>query len=121
MPPTNAQAATSVVDIMATDFAFKAPDTFPAGLVKLRLMNHGQDVHHAQVLRLNDGVSFDQLMSTFEAQGDAALRLVSVDGGPGALNPAKSAEVTVDLTPGSYVLPALWLAQTACRTWPRAC
>src|SRR5215467_5569794 len=61
--PANTQAATSVVDIMATDFAFEAPDTFPAGLVKLRLMNHGQDVHHAQVLRLNAGVTFDQLMS----------------------------------------------------------
>jgi hypothetical protein len=100
----NAQVATSVVDIMATDYAFQAPDTFPAGLVKLRLMNHGQEVHHAQVLRLNDGVTFDQLMSTFQAEGDAALRLVTVDGGPGALNSAKSAEVTVDLKPGSYVL-----------------
>src|SRR5262249_16188355 len=38
------------------------------------------------------------------AEGDAALRLVSVDGGPGALNPARTAEVTLDLKPGNYVL-----------------
>src|SRR5262245_35231120 len=48
-----------VIDIMASDYAFDAPDTLPAGMVTVRLMNDGQEPHHAQLLRLNDGLSFD--------------------------------------------------------------
>src|SRR5919205_417196 len=65
-----------VIDIMASDYAFDAPDTLPAGLVTVRLMNHGQEPHHAQLLRLNDGVSFDDFAAALEAEGESALRLV---------------------------------------------
>ena len=33
IPAPQQPGAAAVVDIMATDFAFQAPDTFPAGLV----------------------------------------------------------------------------------------
>jgi hypothetical protein len=104
-PTAHAAAATPpVVDIMASDYAFEAPDVLPAGLVTLRLMNHGQEPHHAQLLRLNDDVTFDQLTAAWQAEGDAALRLVTVAGGPGALDPLKSGEATLELQPGAYVL-----------------
>jgi hypothetical protein len=93
-----------VIDIMASDYAFDAPDTLPAGLVTIRLMNHGREPHHAQVLRLNDGVSFDDFAAALQAEGDRALRLTTLTGGPGALSTLKTTEVTLDLTPGSYAL-----------------
>ena len=93
-----------VIDIMASDYAFDAPDTLPAGLVTVRLMNHGQEPHHAQLLRLNDGVSFEDFAAALQAEGDGALRLVTLTGGPGALSTLKTTEVTLDLTPGSYAL-----------------
>jgi hypothetical protein len=99
-----AAATPTVVDIMASDYAFEAPDVLPAGLVTLRLMNHGQEPHHAQLLRLNDDVTFDQFAAALQTEGEAALRLVAMPGGPGALSPLKSGEVTLDLTAGSYVL-----------------
>lgn len=101
---TAAAAAPPVIDIMASDYAFDAPDTLPAGLVTLRLMNHGQEPHHAQLMRLNPDISFDDLTQALQAEGDGALRLVTLTGGPGALSPFKSTEVTLDLAPGDYVL-----------------
>jgi hypothetical protein len=104
-PTAHAAAATPpVVDIMASDYAFEAPDVLPAGLVTLRLMNHGQEPHHAQLLRLNDGVTFDQFAAALQTEGEGALRLVAITGGVGALDPLKSGEATLDLSAGSYVL-----------------
>jgi hypothetical protein len=99
-----AAATPPVVDVMASDYAFEAPDVLPSGLVTVRLMNHGQEPHHAQLLRLNDGVTFDQFATALHTEGEGALRMATISGGPGALGPLKSAEVTLDLTTGSYVL-----------------
>jgi hypothetical protein len=107
LPSVQANPATAVsppvIDVMASDYAFDAPDSIPAGLVTVRLMNHGQEAHHAQLLRLDDDVSFDQFASTLQSEGEAALRLTTLTGGPGALSPSRSGEVTLDLTPGQYV------------------
>jgi hypothetical protein len=97
-------ASAPVIDIMASDYAFDAPDTLPAGLVTLRLMNHGQEPHHAQLLKLNDGVSFEDFGAALESEGEAALRLTTLTGGPGALSTSKTTEVTLDLAPGQYAL-----------------
>jgi len=107
-PPTStagAQAAAPrVVEFNATDYAFSAPETLPAGLVTIRLTNHGQGPHHAQFLRLNAGVTFDQFSTAVQQQGPAALRLGSAAGGPGTIDPLGTSEVTLDLTPGMYEL-----------------
>jgi hypothetical protein len=100
----DAVATAPVIDVMASDYAFDAPDTLPAGLVTLRLMNHGQEPHHAQLLHLNDGVTFQDFAAALEAEGEGALRLVTLTGGPGALSTLKTTEVTLDLAPGSYAL-----------------
>lgn len=99
-----AAAAPPVIEIMASDYAFDAPDTLPSGLVTIRLMNHGQEPHHAQLLRLNSGVSFGDFTQALQDEGEAAIQLTTLTGGPGALSPLKSTEVTLDLTPGDYVL-----------------
>jgi hypothetical protein len=108
-PPTSvpapAPALPTVIDIDAADFAFTTPDSLPAGLVTLRMRNHGQEVHHGQVLRLNDGVSLDQFMSAMQrgAEPEAAA-MVSAEGGPGLIDPHFTAEVSLDLKPGEYIL-----------------
>jgi hypothetical protein len=104
LPSAHASVPPPVVDIMATDYAFDAPDTIPSGLVTIRLMNHGQEPHHAQLLRMNDGVSFAEFGAALQSEGESALRLTTLTGGAGALNPSKSDEVTLNLTPGQYAI-----------------
>jgi hypothetical protein len=103
-PAPTAAPAARVVEFQASEYTFNAPDTLPAGRVTIRLTNHGVEPHHGQLMRLNDGVTFDQFTSALQAEGDAAIRFVSLEGGPGAIDPHGSSEVTLDLKPGAYVL-----------------
>ena len=50
------------VTITAKDFSFDAPDTISAGLVSLKLVNQGQQLHHVQLARLSDGKTYTDLM-----------------------------------------------------------
>ena len=79
------------------------PDTIQAGQITLVMRNTGQEPHHAQLLRLNTGVTLDQFMAAL-AQGEGpALALVSQAGGPGPVGPNATSEVTLDLREGQYV------------------
>jgi uncharacterized cupredoxin-like copper-binding protein len=82
--PTPQAAEPPVVTITATDYAFAAPDTIPAGLITLRLVNQGKELHHASLVRLGEGKS-------------------SFVGGPNTVTVGDTAQATQVLEPGSYV------------------
>lgn len=106
-PTVSAQtqpAPTAVVDWVATEYAFTTPEVLPAGTVRIRLTNDGQEVHHGQLLRLLTGITFEQFTSALETEGQSALRFTSLEGGPGAVDPHATSDVTLDLKPGNYVL-----------------
>src|SRR5262249_578168 len=71
-PSAPAQAATpapSAIDalpqvvITATDYRLDLPMTIAAGRVAVTLENDGAEPHHAALLKLNDGVTPDQLQA----------------------------------------------------------
>jgi hypothetical protein len=92
------------ITIKTHDYSFEAPAQIEAGLVSIRLENEGQEPHHVQLVRLNDGVTMEQLQAKLQQGPEAALPLVTLDGGPGVVPSGKSQQVTVELTPGYYVL-----------------
>lgn len=94
----------ATVTIKAHDYAFEAPAQIEAGLVSITLVNEGQEPHHVQLARLNDGVTLAQLQAALQQGPAAAFPLVTWAGGPGALPPGQWQQVTVELTPGQYVL-----------------
>jgi hypothetical protein len=102
--PQTPPAAARVVEFDASDYSFNAPATLPSGIVTIRLTNHGQEPHHGQLLRLNDGVSFDQFTAALQSEGEGALQLTTGEGGPGTTDPHNASEVTLDLKPGTYAL-----------------
>jgi hypothetical protein len=93
--------------IVGRDFVFEAPEAAPAGLIAFSFKNAGAVVHHIQVARLNDGVTFDQLMAAFKQGESAAFRLFTPVGGPSLTDPGSSARVTLELEPGAYALLCL--------------
>lgn len=95
--------ASHVVDIEATDYAFDVPATLQPGDITFRLVNHGQEEHQAQLLRLNDGVSADQFINAFESQALAALAMATAEGGPAVIPPNASQDVSLSLQPGNYL------------------
>jgi hypothetical protein len=96
-------AAPNVVTITATDFAFEAPDTVPAGVTTLRLVNRGPALHHAQLVRLNEGKTVDELLNALKQPGPLPAWAVEM-GGPNPPAPGETTNTTQDLEPGSYAV-----------------
>lgn len=96
----------NVVTITATDYSFGMPDTLPAGLTTFRLVNRGKELHHASLVRLEDGKS----VADFQAGLAAAMKShapppawIKFVGGPNAVTLGDTASATQLLEPGSYV------------------
>ena len=104
-PPADAAAAPpspTVVTVTATDFKLDLPATIPAGPVTIHLVNHGKEIHQAQLVRLDDG----KTVADFEAAMKPGGRETSwgkFAGGPTAAAPGQEATTTQVLTPGQYV------------------
>lgn len=103
------------IHLAASDFAFSLPDTVAGGLIRFHFTNDGQEDHHAQFIRLNDGVTHAQFDSVYNAvmeavptEGEGAymrlLDFAAVAGGPALTAPGGQAAVTLDLAPGEYIL-----------------
>ena len=103
------ERAPHVVTIEATDFAFRLPDTLPAGRLTLRMANAGPDLHHVAVVKLEDGHTATELLKIVEAHQPFPAWAREL-GGPNAVVPGDTSEVTLDLPAGNYaficVIPA---------------
>lgn len=91
------------VTIDAADFSYALPESVPSGWLRIAFKNTGKEPHHAQLARLKDGVTLEQLQASLQKGPEAALSLVSLEGGPGVLEPGKSTSVTLNLPAGQYV------------------
>lgn len=103
------------VTLTATDYAFAIADTVTGGFVNVSFRNNGREEHHAQIVRLNDGVTQTQFRETLAAvmqaaqtEGEAAFmkffEIATLAGGPGVIAPGNSVDVVADLAPGNYAL-----------------
>lgn len=95
-----------VIEIVANDYAFAAPDTVAPGLTELRLANHGKVRHEMIIMKLRPGVTTADLLAA--QQRDESFR-PSLDGGAAVLfaEPGTTGDgrLGVDLEPGrDYVL-----------------
>ena len=99
-PPPN------VVNVTAVNYAFTLPDTVPSGATTFRLVNHGTELHHLQVVRLLQGRTLDSLAAALKHPGPfpAWVQLV---GGPNAAAPNDTTVATVDLPAGHYAVLCL--------------
>ncbi|MGQ0805273.1 MAG: hypothetical protein ACT4PI_15595 [Actinomycetota bacterium] len=88
-------------------YEFDLPDTVPAGPTRISLENIGEEVHHAQLFKLDDGATVDDVEAAL-ATGDpvALVEYGTYDGGTGVVAPGttSTADAVVDLAPGTYVL-----------------
>lgn len=122
-------SAAAVVDIVAEDYAFSAPDEILSGWTTIRFQNEGTEPHFVLVTRLPEGITVDDyetdLSSVFnrvwyqvrdegldqeQAMADLFGALpewfpaVQFVGGTGITAPERVAETTLNLEPGNYVL-----------------
>lgn len=118
-----------VVEVTATDYAFRAPDEISSGWTTLRFTNDGEEPHFVFLSRLPEGKTADDYetdlsvafnnawmavrdgqMNQEEALGMLFEALpewfssVRFMGGPGFAKPGLTSETTMHLEPGNYVL-----------------
>lgn len=97
----SATAAPASVTVTATDFGFDAPATIPAGAVSIHLVNHGKEMHQAQLIKLEDGKTVADLAKALKNPGPPASWIKFV-GGPNGIAPGQEAVALSELAPGSY-------------------
>jgi len=98
---TAARSAPATVTVTANDFSFDAPGSVPAGAVTMRLVNSGKELHHAQMVRIEDGKTMDDMAKALKNPGPPPSWVKFV-GGPNAVAPGKETHATSVLTPGLY-------------------
>ena len=104
--PAKAAATTTapVVTIEAMDFAFKVPETAPAGLVTIRLKNTGKSLHRAQLARMSPGQTIADFMTQLR-KTPGSVNWRESEGGPTAAVGGQVLEMQMILAPGTY---AVW-------------
>jgi uncharacterized cupredoxin-like copper-binding protein len=100
---TAAAPAGQMVHVVATDFKFDLPDSIPAGAVTLHMMNQGKELHHAQLVRLDDGKTVADLVAALKP-GSPPPAWAHFVGGPNGVVPGASAASTAVLAPGQYAV-----------------
>ncbi len=97
---------THVAVVHAKDFAFDAPDSITAGWTTFHLVNDGPNIHHIQIVRLDSGKTATDLQAAMKNPGPPPSWMIFA-GGPNAPNPHATADASVNLQPGNYVLLCL--------------
>ncbi len=100
--PRTAPTKPTTLRIVARDYAYDVPASVPSGPTRIELVNHGENMHHAQLVRLEQGKTLADL-AAFPHDAPPPSWVVML-GGPGAVGPGDSSTVIETLTPGNYAV-----------------
>jgi hypothetical protein len=104
--PASDGLAGNVVAVTAHDFFYVAPNPLPAGVTTFRLKNMGPDLHHMWVVRLDEGYAYSDFSDALRS-GRVSQPWAKGMGGPETPEVGGEAIVTMDLSPGRYVLACM--------------
>ena len=99
-------AAPNVVAITASEYKFEMPDQIPAGLTTFKLSDAGKQLHHATLIKLDSGKTAQDLANGIKNMkpGTPPPGWVIPAGGPNAVAPGASGELTRVMQPGNYAV-----------------
>ena len=105
-PTASAPAAPNVVSITASEYKFEMPDQIPAGLTTFKLSDAGKELHHATLIRLDSGKTVADLSNGIKNMkpNTPPPGWVVEAGGPNAVAPGESGQLTMVLQPGNYAV-----------------
>jgi hypothetical protein len=107
--PQQAEQAAAVpteVHFTASDFAFEGPATIESGIVTFVLANEGPNLHHLQLVRLPDDMTYEQLEEALGQMqpGTPPPAWFQDAGGVNPPSPDEPARVTMMVEPGEYAV-----------------
>ncbi len=95
-------AGANVISAIATDYAFEMPSSVPAGLTTIRFSNHGKELHHLSLVKVEKGKKPEDVLAYFKAGGPPPQWMKPV-GGPNAPAPGDETVFSSNLEAGDYV------------------
>jgi hypothetical protein len=98
-----AAAAPNMVTFTAREFAFEGPDTIPAGLTMFHLSGAGQEIHHLQLIKLEDGKTYADFEAAMKVKGPPPAWMKQY-GGVNPPAPGEMAIATQTMEPGNYAV-----------------
>jgi plastocyanin len=96
-----AGAHPAAVTVTATDYAFEAPTRIASGVTTIRLVNTGKELHQAQLIKLEDDKTIEDVAKALKGGGPPPAWIKFV-GGPNGVGPGQETEATSVLAPGKY-------------------
>lgn len=103
-PPPAAQTTATVYTVTASDYAFAAADSIPAGLVTIQLVDAGKEPHQVVVLRIDSGKTLADVQSMIASPTMAIPGWVRFPIGVGMIVPGDTGNATAVLAPGHYAM-----------------
>lgn len=97
------RATAGAFTITAWDYAFDAPDTAVAGMTEITLVNKGPELHHVQLIRLEQGKTLSDLFAAVGGSHGPPAWAREV-GGPNTPVPGGTSVASLELQPGRYAL-----------------
>ena len=92
------------ITVRTRDYVFfEMPDSVAAGATTINLVNEGPDLHHVQLIRLEEGKTLGDLMEAMTTSHTFPPWAVEV-GGPNTPVPGGTTAATLDLEAGNYVV-----------------
>lgn len=96
----------ALVRVVSREFAFDSAHSVPAGLVAIRLVNEGKDIHMLGIARLDSGKTTADVLEAIEK--NTPMSWFGEIGGPGAISPGDSTTQYAVLQPGRYSMICWW-------------
>jgi len=97
------RAAAGAFTITAWDYAFDVPDTAVAGMTEITLVNKGPELHHVQLIRLDEGKRLSDLFAAVGG-GHGPPSWANEAGGPNTPVPGGTSVASVKLEAGRYAV-----------------
>ena len=100
-----AAATPNMVSFTAKEFSFEGPDSIPAGLTMFHLTDAGQELHHVQLIKLEQGKTYGDFQAAMKdmASGPPPAWVVAY----GGVNPPAPGGTTTAMQvmePGNYAV-----------------
>ena len=96
--------AAPLVRIVARDYSYDMPAQIPAGMIHLRLVNHGPDMHEALIVGFGQtGGSASEYVDSVRANVDFPAFAADL-GGAGLVVASDSSDAWLELNPGHYAV-----------------
>jgi hypothetical protein len=91
----------ATITVTAYDYSFQAPKEVPAGSIQFQLVNKGNELHQAQLIKLEEGKTLEDLAKAMKPHGPPPS-WVKFMGGPNGVAHGQEANATAVLSPGQY-------------------